>query len=315
MKILLLYPMQDHQTGPAIKYAFERLDHEVRAVDVKNVDAGKPYAACYEFKPDLVFCSRTSQLADDVAAIRKRLKNAIICMWNVDTRTMVESWEHLFPLIELCDYQFVVNDYHVAEWNRRFKTKTFWLPQGLQNEVYDKPKEITDKDREMYSCDVSFIGTCRSRSHKGVSAYKWRKDILNTIRETGANLKTWSCEGSPRIWNEAHNKAVSLSKINLGISRLYGNKVRKCISVRDYKIMGAGGFLLELHREGINEIFPSNTMECYTTLQDLAVKVQDLLRPEYECERQQIAERGYRWVHENVTYTHRMKKALKIMRL
>jgi len=164
MKVLVLFPMQDKQTGPAIRYAFERLGHEVRVLDIKKIAVGKAYKECCEFMPDLVFCSRIHQLIEDITMIKKWFKNITICMWSVDTKQVVDSWKRLFPLVELCDYYFVVNDYHVAEWNKRFKAKTTWLSQGLQDEVYDKPKEITDEDRELYSCDVSFAGTCRKKA-------------------------------------------------------------------------------------------------------------------------------------------------------
>lgn len=305
MKILLLFPMADGQTGPAIKYAFEQLGHEVEAVDAK-LEPHDSYRAAYDFKPDLVFCSRTQALTWKVQEIKAQFKNVIVCMWNVDTRTNIDSWKHLFPLIELCDYHFVVNEYHVAEWNKRFKAKTSWLSQGLQNEVYDKPKRITDEDREKYSCDVSFAGGGRSL----------RPPFLEAVSRMNVNFKKWGCSGMPKIYNEEHNKSVSLSKINLGISRLYENNVDKYISVRDYKIMGAKGFLLELYRKGIDEIFPFKVpglIGTYVSPDNLVQRIRFWL--DHEEERKAMAERGYKWVHENATYTHRIRRALEIMRL
>jgi len=81
--------------------------------------------------------------------------------------------------------------------------------------------------------------------------------------------------------------------------------------------MGAGGFLLELYHSGIEDLFPLNgdgrILDCYTSPEDAAEKVQYWLSKENEWERRQIAERGYRWVHENATYTHRIRTALEIM--
>lgn len=304
MRVLLLFPMADGQTGPAIKHAFEQLGHEVRTVDAK-LTPHDSYKIAYDFKPGLVFCSRTQALTWKVQEIKTQFKNVVICMWNVDTGTRIIKWKHLFPLIDLCDYHFVVNAYHVDGWNRRFKAKAVWLPQGLQDEVYDKPKEIMREDKERYSCDVSFAGGGRSL----------RPPFLNAVDRMGVNFKRWGCGGMPKVYNEEHNKMVSLSSINLGISRMYGNNVDKYVSVRDYKILGAGGFLLELYRKGIHEVFPKHVIKCYTSPEDLVEKIRYWLNPANEWERWRIADTAYRWVRENATYTHRIRDALEIMGL
>jgi len=251
-KVLLLFPMADGQTGPAIKYAFEKLGHEVEFVDAK-IEPLASFFTAEAFNPDLVFCSRTVELTEQVAQIKRKFPNATICMWNTDTRLNINNYEHLFTLIEHCDYHFVTDTGTIPQW-KKINPNTFWLPQGLQNEVYDKPKEITDEDRTKYICDVSFAGSIKVSSHK----HRWQ--YLNAIRQMGVNMKLWGNGGIPRVYNEEHNKMVSLSKINLCCSAYPENG--KCTSVRNYKILGAGGFALELHREGINELFAENVIIC-----------------------------------------------------
>lgn len=303
MRILLLFPMADGQTGPAIKYAFEQLGHYVEAVDAKlKFQNSSDIARMWE--PDLVFCSRTYQLTGEVKQIKERFKDAKICMWNIDTRSNINHWEYLFPLIKLVDYYFVVASKLIPEW-RELNPNTFWLPQGLQNEVYKKPIKITDKDREKYMCDISFAGR-----ERGV-----RREILNVIDTMNINFKKWRCGGMPAVYNEEHNKMASLSKINLCCSGWPENE--KVTSVRNYKIMGAGGFVLELARTGLDEIFPMNVKDgsigTYVSLEDLVQRIRFWL--DHEDERKAMAERGYEWVHANATYTHRIKKALEIMGL
>ncbi|GAG40094.1 unnamed protein product, partial [marine sediment metagenome] len=99
-----------------------------------------------------------------------------------------------------------------------------------------------------------------------------------------------------------------LSKINLGISRTYAN-INKCVSVRDYKIMGAGGFLLEHYRKGLDEIFPTDTYDHYATSEYLKGRIKYYL--EHPKIRIKTAERGYKFVHERATYTHRIQAALE----
>ena len=303
MRVLLLFPMVDRQTGPAIKYAFEQLGHEVKAVDAKLQPHDSYKVAC-EFKPDLVFCSRTQALTWKVSEIKAKFKDTIVCTWNVDTRANINKYAHLFTLIKSCNYYFVVDTKTIPQW-KKINPNTFWLPQGVQNEVYDRPGKITNEERVRYSCDVSFAGELKA------SVHKYRRQYVGAIEQMGVELKLWGCRGNPQVYNEEHNKMVSLSKINFCCSAFPGNE--KYTSVRNYKIMGAGGFILELYRVGIYDIFPNDTLDCYRDSSDLTKKIRYWLNN--EDEREMIAERAYKWVHENATYTHRIKTALEIMGL
>ena len=303
MKVLLLFPMADGQTGPAIKYAFEQLGHETAAVDPR-LEVFNSYNTACHFMPNLVLCSKIEALTSEVKKIKEKFKDITIFMWHIDIRSRIEKYAHLFSLIESCDYYFVVDTKTIPQW-RKINPNTFWLPQGLQNEVYDKPKEITDDDRRKYSCDVSFAGGLRHSSHKHRSQY------LEAIRQVGAELNLWGCKGSPLIYNEEHNKMVSLSKINFCCSAFPENG--QYTSVRNYKILGAGGFALELYREGIYKIFPENVIKCYASPEDLKEKVRYWL--DHDEERRQVADMAYQWVHKNATYTHRIQRALEIMGL
>jgi len=303
VKVLLLFPMADGQTGPAIKYAFEKLGYEVKTVDERMGERNSYDIACH-FTPDLVFCSKVKTATGEIRKIKEKFKDITVCMWHVDIRSRVEKYAHLFSLIKSCDYYFVVDTKTIPQW-RKINPNTFWLPQGLQNEVYDKPKEITDDDRKKYSCDVSFAGGLRHSSHKH------RDQHLEAIRQVGAKLKLWGCKGSPLVYNEEHNKMASLSKINFCCSAFPENG--QYTSARNYKILGAGGFALELYREGIYKIFPENVIKCYTNPGDLKEKVRYWL--DHSEERQRVADTAYGWVHENATYTHRIQEALEVMGL
>jgi len=304
MKVLLLFPMADGQTGPGIKYAFEQLGHEVKAVDAKLAKVSESYRYCCEFKPDLVFCSRTQQLTEDVASIKKWFKTTKICVYNVDTRVNIYEWKHLFPLIKMCDYYFVPASGLISEW-RKINPNTFWLPQGLQIERHDKPKVITEEDKAKYSCDVCWIGHCRGRHHRFRGVY------LDAVEQMGVKFKQWACRGSPLVWGAEHNKAVALARINIALSMHPQNG--KYTSERNYMILGAGGFLMELAREELYEIFPRNILDSFKSPQELVEKISWWLA--HEKERREYAEKGYKWVRENATWAHRIKTALDYMGL
>lgn len=300
MRILLLFPMADGQTGPGIKYSFEQLGHEVISVDAKTHPEFS-FITAEEFRPDLIFCSRTKALAEQVVRIKQKMK-VVACVWNVDTRATINRWRRLFPLIKICDYYFVVASRLIPEW-RKLNPNTFWLPEGFLP-AYGKPKEITTEDRKKYACDVCWIGS-NSKLHR------WRRSYLSAIEQMGVNFKQWGCAGRPNAYNEAHNKAIFLSKIGLAASGWPENE--KYTSSRDYKILAAGGFLLEYYRNKLDEVFPADIMDYYGTPQELINKIRYWL--EHKKERKEIAEKGCKWVHENATFTHRMKMALEYMKL
>ncbi len=301
MNILLLFPMSDGQTGSAIKYAFEKLGHKVFAIDAK-VGTCPSYFEFSDIRPDLVFCSRTERLASWVVGIKDN-SNAKICVWNVDTRANIAEWKHLFPLVRLCDYHFIVDTGVIFEW-KQINPKTFCVHQGLQDEVYDKPYNVTDEDRKIYSCDISWAGNLDAPVHK------FRKPFIKAVENMGYRFRKWGCEGRPKLYGETFNIMTSLSKINLGLSAVQENG--DCLSVRDYKIMGAGGFLLELNRKGINHQLPVDTFDHFNTPASLVMKIEHYLM--YDRVRKEMAERGYYWVRTNATYTHRIKEMLEIMK-
>lgn len=303
MKVLLLFPQRDGQTGCAIQYAFEQLGHEVLAVDAKLEPENSYTTACH-FRPDLVFCSRTWRLAEEVKKIKERFKDVIACMWNVDTRRNINKWERLFPLIRVCDYHFIVDEGTIPQWRKELNKNTYWLPEGLQIELHSRPEMISEEDREKYSCDVCWIG------HRKGSNHKFRNEFLNAVEEMGVNFKQWGCRGMPKVWGEEWDKAVYLSKINIACSMCPENG--KYCSQRNYIILGGGGFFLELYRDGLDEIFPSGIFDYYTSPRNLVEKVRYWL--EHEEKRKEFAERGYKWVRKNATFTHRMKMALDYMR-
>jgi len=243
------------------------------------------------------------ELIEYIIQIKKRFKDATICMWNVDTRNTIQEWEYLFPLIKLCDYYFVVASNLIPDW-QKINPNTFWLPQGVQNEVYDKPREITDGDRKKYECDVSFAGGC-------TDYHKWRIPYMVAIEKMGLNFKIWGCRKSPKVYNEEHNKMAYLSKINFAYSGWPQNG--KYISVRNFKILGAGGFLLEFGQDGIFDVMPYDVFHSYEDIDDLKWHIEFYL--EFDRVRKEVAETGYKWVHSQATYTHRVQRALEIMRL
>ena len=127
----------------------------------------------------------------------------------------------------------------------------------------------------------------------------------------GVSFKRWGHRGAPKVFNEDHNKMVALSKINLCLSGWAENET--CTSVRNYKILGAGGFALEFYREGMHDLFPLGTIVYYSDIKSLKRRIIYWLL--HDETRNNRAFKSHKWVHANATYTHRIKKALEYMEL
>jgi len=300
-KVLVLMPMADGQTGPAIVNAFEELGCEVCGIDT-NTEADKILDSVSTSAWDLVFCGREPALVPLINDIREATDVRVV-VYNVDVRDDVNEFAALFPLFRRASAFYTVGLGNVPGY-RAQGINAFWLPQGLQKEVY-KPVDVSENDIEMYGCDVCFIGRDRGRGlHEG------RTEVLDAIERMGVNYKWWGCRGNPELWDEDHNKAVICSKINIAHSGW--PKVAMYWSVRGYKILGAGGFLLANYHEKMEKWLPvegpEKALDYYRDIDELKEKITYYL--EHEDERKAIAARGLRWVQSH-TYTERMRNVIE----
>jgi hypothetical protein len=279
MKILLAFPQRDGQTGPAIKFALNKLGHIVTSCEPSNIGM---HIGDY----DLVFCSRTPSIAQHIHKF-----DCKTAMWNVDAKHNINSWGKLIPLVKKVDVHFTVALQQLEEW-KHYNTNTLWLPQGLQNEIYDKVKGHVQPE-----FDITFCGRLDS-------VHSFRAEYLDCLTSSHLKFKHFGQRGE--IYNLNHNILVAKSRINLGMS---GWVDLGCPSVRNYKILGAGGLLFERYHPSIAFQFPVCIF--YENPSDLINKATSILKD--DAKRKDMAELGYQWVHQTATYTHRMKQALEMI--
>lgn len=98
------------------------------------------------------------------------------------------------------------------------------------------------------------------------------------------------------------------SKINLNITT---KGIRDGVSLRVFDVLGCGGFLITNYQSEISEIFvPGEDLEIYTSIEDLAEKVEYYL--EHEDERKRIAQNGYKKVKEYHNHKVRIAQMLEM---
>lgn len=298
MKVLLAFPLEDKQTGLYIKNAFEELDCEVQTVDAK-VNPQDLFGAAESFQPDIVFCSRTPQLVEGVSQIRTNIPNAKVAAWNVDSRNDVREFEYIFPLANLCNIFYTKARGNVEQFQLYCPSTTVKdLQEGIDPAFHNK-FDLTEEDNA-YACDVLFAGDYQSVVHEG------RMELLNHLLEQDFDFKIWG--GDNYLLNEEHSRACQKAKIVLGHTGW--PNVSMSMSARDYRTMGAGGFLLTNHVQDIETwLDVGKECETYKTKEECVEKIKYFLQHDFE--RKTIAEAGFKAVHEKHKFVDRIKQVLE----
>ena len=294
MRILLGFPQVDEQTGVWIKQAFIEAGHEVVGVhDAKLYEPTMLLTMARQTKPDLIFMSRTGAY---VAVIQELRKIALTAFWNVDVRNSIGAWKHLYPLMTGCHFWFTIAKGNIPAYKKAGLGNPYWLSEGCAALHTLRPEGRTEE------FDAFFAGALDT-IHE---TYAQRRATLEAISGTGS--KTWYHKGGGLI-NEAHNDAIGRSKVCIGTSGW--PQVELSMSARDYRIMGAGGFLLTNHVEGIEDWFKIG-VECDTYRTPEEAKEKFLYYCDHPEERIKIADAGYKVAHEKHRFKHRMEKVIEV---
>lgn len=295
-KVLLAAPMEDGQTFPGIKFAFEKLGWEVYSVDAKLIPHST-YERFVAIKPDLVICSRTLELTESVELIKKNYPESVVVVYQTDKRPALWYWEPLFDLFSAADILFDQTPGQNAEWRDKINKNTIELQQALQSEVYHIPDDISIGEIERHRCDVSFVGTYPSSFHT------YRNDVISCLQAGNVDLRIYT-----NAWNNELNliNNMHVSKICLDIGVM--PNIKHHLSVRIHKILGACGFALVKNAVGLMEIYPPEIFAIYNDEYECLDKVRYYL--ENPTKRYAIALKGYNWV-QTQTYFHRMQEMLE----
>jgi len=301
MKILQCFTIADKQTGLFIMRAFQSFGHSVTVVDSKT-EADKTVSVCESIKPDLILCSREEGLLEPVKYIRKKYPKIKIVCWNVDKRKNIYQFGS--KLLSLFDSVHVLYTVALGDINAYRKECPHTIVKHLQQgcDLSTHKIEIPNKeDHKKYDCDVLFAGSI-STVHIG------RKNLIRFLmNKKDLNFKHFGSTRGSRIYDSEHNKACLCAKICLSNNGLAMLGVS--MSFRVYKIMAAGGFLLEEYCPGIENWFKvGKEFDVYKNPQDCYNKIIYYLNNEEK--RKTIAKEGYGIVTKNHTYAIRIKQII-----
>ena len=300
---MLLMPFKDGQTGLFWKRAFKRSGFKFSAVDSRE-DITKIYPKIEAFKPDVIITGKEGSLQFVVPFVKR--KHPYIQWWcvNPDVRNSVSEFtQSVREIFKYIDVFMIKTLGMIPEYQETYpQAKVFWLPQSVDIETYHNNYKRFDPKK--LACSVSFIG---NTGYGYVTPAGGRRRLLPFIQKHVAEFMHYG--DNNQKYDDDHNHIVMSSKINIGhcgYAHMDGAN-----SVRDMKIMAAGGFLLTERVKNSKPIFRDgfHWVE-YVGIQDCVDKINYYLyHPE---ERNKIAKRGQDAVMNHHTYDIRLQEMLNL---
>jgi len=262
-----------------------------------------------EFSPTVILVILGNQLSPKtMRKIRKRTSAQVVC-WCQDHMTTLGR-----QFIVACGYDavFLKDRYMLDLFSRMIRsTKFYYLPEACNPRMH-RPLEISEKDREVYGCDVMIAGTL---------AY-YRQEILWQLVQQlqGVHLKIW---GSKPDWLldrlpgrhmgrlvHGDDKVRAALAAKICLNTLHYGEVNS-LNCRAFEIAGCGGFQLMTRVPTLAEHFePEVEVATFADIDELVEKATYYLR--YPAAAAAIAARGQTRAHRDHTYERRLNELLGI---
>jgi spore maturation protein CgeB len=244
-----------------------RYDYRQRAFMLKSTDSrdDELINLCKTIKPDVILFSKCNKM--DVRVVTECGKIGTTALWYMDPKGNIDK--ELILKIKASNYVFTSRWDCIRE-GKRHNNNVYYVHEG-----YD-PKTNYPMDVPKIR-DVSFIGNLRDGRFKYHEVIKF--DVISNA------------------YREEHALTVSETKINLNLTEGDGT------SDRTYKVLAAGGFLLTLPWERMEESFTNGSdLVVFSNIFDLKEKIKYYLHN--EVERETIAKTGYQTVkkYDNKNY-------------
>jgi spore maturation protein CgeB len=212
------------------------------------------------------------------------------------------------PLIDLV----VANDfYHAVQWQELGVRQVAALPMSAIDPDFHHPYDLTDAERQQYTCDIGFVGTLVPNN-----LYSERIAALEALRDF--DLGIWSVHEVPpslRPFYRGSALGEQMLRVTCAariVINPHGDFMRYGGNMRLFEACGVGAFQIADDRPGIPEWFTvGEHLVTYRDPDHLRELVAYYL--EHEDERQRIAAAGQTHVHANHTYDQRMAQLMALI--
>lgn len=304
MRILLGHPMSDQQTGWYIWRALIQLGHEIVGVHDSICEHPDTFLQmAKDTRPDLIFTAKVN----NYEAIAEELsKKSLLFFWSYDVRDDIDIWlQDTKNLYKYSHFFFTIGQSDVYKYRKLGLSKCMWLPEGIDPKTVYRPEIINFKDHFNYDCDVAFAGSV-GPVHDGGRRRELIKQLetLNFLSSMPINFTHFT-----DVVNDEHSKLVNCAKINIGNSGW--PQIEGSMSARDYRIMGAGGFLLTNKVRGIEDWFEIGEMcDVYETPDECVEKIKYYLNKDHL--RSAMSKYAMKIVHEKHKFSDRLETVIQI---
>ncbi len=258
-----------------------------------------------EFSPTVVLMLLGNQLSPKtIAKIRKRSRASIVC-WCQDQMTTLGRQ---YLLGGGYDAVFVKDRYMQDLFSRMIRSTTFhYLPEACNPRLH-RPIVLSDRDREVFGCDVMIAGTL----------YYYRQEILQQLADR--KLKVWGDRPDWLIdrlpgrfmgrFVHGEDKVRAALGAKICLNTLHYAEVDG-LNCRAFEISACGGFQMVSEVPVLKEHFlPDVEVATYRNVEELKEKVSHYVNhPEAAAA---IADRGRQRAHRDHTYEHRLTEILNI---
>jgi hypothetical protein len=305
MRVLQVMRMKDQisSTGMSIRDGLIAHGCRVEAIKPDNGELIKRFK-----NHDLVLCSKQAVMTDAIRRVRKKNPHTVVACWNVDPWRYAQWWGPRLRMFNACHIFFVVSEGDIPEIQRACPcTEVIHLQQAYDPKLYPQVRP-RPQDWKRYGCDVFFAGVTAGKHARRT---KFFKNIRDACRSRGIKLHLHGVGGGrPQVLYREHSLAVACAKICLGRQHSPDVYMR---SVRDYKIQGAGGFLLTEASYGLSNLFTSGVhLVTYEGTANCIEMIEHWLP--LEERRKEIAAAARAECLARHTYTHRMADLLEHVR-
>ncbi|MAH44344.1 hypothetical protein CMI37_00850 [Candidatus Pacearchaeota archaeon] len=276
-KVLFVGVFAPNSTNVAQARGFEHAGCEVHTYDYRErfsklgivkMRDNELIKLCEEKSPNLVIFSKCNQMHHRV--VDECNKHAKTVLWYMDALNNFNT--ELIEKVKRVSH-FICGIDGVVPHGKEHNPNTVFLPQCPDEEMNFMLENIE------YKHDATFIGNISPQTGTHGDRLKYKTEVGFTHLEG--------------VYGKEHNKVVNESKINLN----FAHTSTAGASVRVFKILASGGFLLTTPWEGMEELFTvGEDLDTFESPQELREKIDFYLNNEQK--RDEIRLNGHKTVQK-----------------
>lgn len=285
----------------------ERLSHLENSF--LNVVSQGVVAKAESFEPDLVLALAQAPLSSQAL---KRLRRAGIptAMWFVEDYRVFTYWKAFAPLYDY--FAIIQEDPFFDALEQVGQQNVLYLPLAADPDFH-KPMELTSVERRTFGSDVSFMGAgYPNRRVAFRQLVKHNFKIWGTEWDGDASLQALVQMQGKRMTPEECVKIFNATRINLNLhSSVKADPIvtrGDFVNPRTFELAACGAFQLTDYRTLMPDMFYSDELATFESLEELLEKIDHFLsNPE---EREAYCKAGRDRVLSEHTYAHRMQSLI-----